>query len=158
MLKQRFSEVTIETLPPMRVACFRAVSRTPEEDAVKVLDQWASGAGIREKPRNFGFDVDVHSEDAESGLRGYELWYVVPPGVVGSGPVVIREFPGGRFAALTIHHPFEDPFKFIPAGWDFLHEWVVTHNLVQPGEMLCLEEVIERDREQDMTLYHPISG
>ena len=37
MLKERFSDITITDLPPLRVACFRAISRTPEDDALRVL-------------------------------------------------------------------------------------------------------------------------
>lgn len=156
MIRERFSEVSFVDLPPLRVACFRAVSRTPEDDAMKVLDQWATGAGIAERPRRFGFDVEVSLEQAATGLRGYELWYVVPPGVMPSGPVTLRDFPGGHYAALTIHHPFDDPFIHIPAGWSALYEWVLSRGLDEPGEMLCLEEVVERDGASDMVLYYPV--
>ena len=33
MLQERFSDVTLADLPPLRVASFRAISRTPEDDA-----------------------------------------------------------------------------------------------------------------------------
>lgn len=156
MIKQRFSEVSFVDLPPMRVACFRAVSRTPEDDAMKVLTQWAAGAGLREPYRAFGFDVQVSTEQAQSGLRGYELWFVISDGVLASGPVEIREFPGGRFAAMTLYEPFVDPFERIPTGWDALHEWVITHGYEDPESMLCLEEVIDHDGERDMVIYHPV--
>ena len=74
MLKERFSDVTITDLPPLRVACFRAISRAPEDDALKVLARWAVGAGFEQLPRSFGFDVPVSSRQSEGGLRGYELW------------------------------------------------------------------------------------
>lgn len=156
MMRERFSEVSIETLPPLRVACFRAASRTPEEDAAKVLDKWTAEAGIRATSRHFGFEVEVSPGQTEAGLRSYELWYEVPPGVVGSGPVEIRDFPGGRFAALTIHEPFEDPFTHIPAGWNALYDWVVAEGLAQAELGICLEEVVARDGKQDMILYHPV--
>lgn len=168
MMRERFSEVSLVDLPPMRVACFRAVSRTPEDDAAKVLSQWAVGAGMRDTLRTFGFDVDVSAEQAEAGLRGYELWCVVPEGVVASGPVTIRDFPGGRFAAMTIHDPFSDPFRHIPAGWEALHEWVITHGYEPPDATLCLEEVVAAyggaaeggavDDRRDIVLYHPARG
>jgi len=156
MIKERYSEVSLATLPPLRVARFRAVSRTPEDDALKVLTQWAAEAGLRPPIRNFGFDVEVPSRQAEAGLRGYELWFTVPEGVWPSGPIKVHDFPGGRYATLTIRHPFDDAFAVIPAGWGLLHEWVVSRHLNEPGEPLCLEEVVERDGEQDMILYHPI--
>ena len=156
MIKDRYSEVTFANLPPLRVARFRAVSRTPEDDALKVLTQWAAEAALPEPRRNFGFDVEVTAEQASAGVRGYELWFTVPEGVWPAGPVKVHDFPGGRYATLTIHRPFDDPFAYIPNGWELLHEWVVTHNLSEPGEMLCLEEVVEREGGQDMILYHPV--
>lgn len=156
MIKERFSEVFVVDLPPMRVAAFRAVSRTPGDDAMRVLGQWAAGAGLRGQPRSFGFDVAVSPEQAEAGLRGYELWYVVEDRTTPSGPVAIHNFPGGRYAALTIHDPFSDPFAHIPAGWGMLHEWVLGCGDSEAGERLCLEEVVERDGATDMILYHPV--
>jgi DNA gyrase inhibitor GyrI len=156
MFKERFSQVSIIDLPPMRVACFRAISRTPEDDALKVLTQWAAGAGMRETPRSFGFDVPVSPEQADAGLRGYELWFVVPERVVAAPPVDIRDFPGGRFAAMTVRDAFADPFAYIPAGWGALHEWVITRGYEEPGEMLCLEEVVAGGGQQDIVLYHPV--
>lgn len=156
MLTERFSEVSYVTLPRLRVACFRAVSRTPEDDAEQVLNRWAAGAGIHDTPRSFGFEAEVSPEQAAAGLRAYELWYVVPPNVIGTGQVDIRVFPGGRFAAITIHDPFEDPFTYIPAGWQALHEWVLAEGLDSPGEILCLEEVVRHNGGQDMVLYHPL--
>ena len=156
MLKERYSDVTITDLPPLRVACFRVISRAPEDDALRVLTRWAVGAGFRELPRTFGFDVAVSSRQAEGGLRGYELWLVVPESVQESPPVTIRDFAGGRYAALTIHRPFDDPFATIPAGWGTLHEWVTARRLALLGEPQCLEEVITVDGQQDMILYYPV--
>jgi hypothetical protein len=155
MIKERFSEVSFVELPPLRVARFRAVSATPEDDAVKVLDQWAAGAGI-ERARSFGFDVEVTPEQAAAGLRGYELWIVAPPGAMPAGPVALRDFPGGRYAAMTVYEPFGDPFAYIPAGWGALHEWAIAHDLGEPGEMLCLEELVGRDGVSDLVLYYPV--
>jgi len=156
MLKERYSDVTITDLPPLRVACFRVISRAPEDDALRVLTRWAVGAGFRELPRTFGFDVAVSSRQAEGGLRGYELWLVVPEGIEVSPPVTLREFPGGRYATLTIHHPFDDPFAHIPAGWGALHQWVTARRLGLLGEPQCLEEVVAGQDGQDMILYYPV--
>lgn len=156
MIKEQYSDVTIVELPPLRVACFRATSRTPEDDALKVLTQWASGAGLSAPFRTFGFECEVTPEQSQAGLRSYELWFVVPDGVVGAGPVTIRVFPGGTFAALTLFEPFADPFERIPAGWDMLHEWAVSRGTVEPSPFPCLEEVVDHGGQTDMILYHPL--
>ena len=156
MIKERFSDVTLVELPPMRVARFRAVSRAPEDDAMKGLTQWATGAGLRGLPRNFGFDCEVTPEQAADGLRSYELWFVAPPGIMPAGPVNLIDFPGGRFAAMTVYHPFDDPFRWIPTGWNALHEWVISHGQEQPGATQCLEELVAGDEGRDLVLYHPV--
>ena len=156
MFKEDLNQIVLVELPPLRVACFRAISRTPEDDALKVLTQWSEGVGVFSLPRNFGFDVDVTPEQAEAGLRGYELWFVVGERAMSSGAVQVRDFPGGRFAAMTLHDPFADSFARIPAGWDALHEWVITGGFELPGATLCLEELVERDGRRDLVLYHPV--
>lgn len=156
MLRERFSEVSLTTLPPLRVACFRAVSLTPEDDALAVLRQWAEGMGLSERPRSFGFDVEVSPEEAAIGHRGYELWLVVGPHISAALPITIRDFPGGDYAAMTIHDPFSDPFAHIPAGWERLEQWVAARGIGQAGERLCLEEVVEVDGQTDMILYYAV--
>lgn len=152
MFKERFSEISLTELPPMRVACYRAVSKTPEEDAMSVLSQWMAETGQQGRPRSFGFEVDVTPLQASAGLRGYEVWFEVPPNVWPAPPVAIRTFPGGRAATLTIEDPFHDPFHHIPAGWGRLLDWAVA-NRIDPADHQCLEEVIERDGREDMILY-----
>ncbi len=156
MLKERYSDVTITDLPPLRVASFRAISRAPEDDALRVLTRWAVGVGFTELPRSFGFDVDVSPRQVVAGLRGYEVWLVVPENIQESAPITIRDFAGGRYATLTIHHPFDDPSAIIPAGWHALHEWVTARRLVPLGEPIYLEEVVNGEGGQDMILYHPV--
>jgi hypothetical protein len=153
---ERFNEIYLETLPPMRVAAYRAISRTPEDDAMSVLTQWAAEAGIRGAPRNFGFDVEVSEKQQAAGMRGYELWFEVPAHVWPSGPAAVHDFPGGRYAALRLDNPFDDPFRRIPEGWGVLHEWVVTQGSDDSAERLCLEELVERDGQRDLILFHPI--
>jgi hypothetical protein len=68
------SEVSIETLAPMRVACYRAASLSPEEDGAKfMLDWWGKQTCGGTQVRHFGFDVDVTPEEQKDGLRGYEI-------------------------------------------------------------------------------------
>ena len=156
MLRERFSEVSLVTLPPLLVACFRAVSQTPEDDAAAFLRRWASGVGLTEPPRSFGFDVEVSPEQAAGGLRGYELWYAVGSEVSATPPVIMRDFPGGEYAALTIFDPFSDPFTHIPAGWEALYAWVVDRGMAQTDERQWLEEVVEEDGGTHMILYYPV--
>ena len=56
------SAVSIETLAPMRVACYRAANLSPEEDGAKFMLEWWRRQGGGTPGRHFGFDVDVTPE------------------------------------------------------------------------------------------------
>lgn len=154
MIRERFSEITMTSLPHMRVACYRAISHTPEDDAARVLGHWLEQAGL--SGRSFGFDSPPSAEQEAAGLRGYELWVAVPAGTWPSPPVTVRDFAGGPAAALTIHRPFDDPFRLIPDGWHRLANWAEANGL-DPAALQCLEEVIGPPGEQDMILYLMLS-
>jgi AraC family transcriptional regulator len=147
------SEVTIESLAPLHVACYRSVSQSPEEDGAKFMLEWWRRQSAGAPGRHFGFDVDVTPEQQKDGLRGYEYWLVVPPEVQPSAGVTLRDFAGGLYAVQTLHHPFEDPFARIPAGWKALHEWVIGSSQYRSGEHQWLEELVAGD---GLKLYHPI--
>jgi len=87
------SEVSIETLPPMRVACYRAASLTPEEDGAKYILDWWRQQSSAAAGRLFGFDVDVTPEQQKDGLRGYEYRLCVPPEVQPSDGVTCVILP-----------------------------------------------------------------
>ena len=56
--------------------------------------------------------------------------------------MLARQFTGGLYAAMTIYDALDDPFARIPAGWEYLHNWVVAHPQYEPAEHQMLEEVI----------------
>ena len=154
------SEVSIETLPPMRVACYRAASLTPEEDGVKYIQDWWRQQSSAATGRHFGFDVDVTPEQQKEGLRGYEYWLCVPQGVQPSAGVTLRDFAGGLYAVQTLFDPFVDPFARIPAGWNALHEWVIgSSHKCRSGEHQWMEERapgLTGNGRDNLKLYHPI--
>jgi AraC family transcriptional regulator len=150
------SEISIETLAPMRVACYRAASLSPEEDGTKYMLEWWRQQGGGAPGRHFGFDVDVTPEQQKEGLRGYEIWLCVPEGVQPSAEVTMRDFAGGLYAVQTLFDPFVDPFGRIPAGWKRLHEWVIGSSQYRSGEHQWLEEIVQGEKGEDLKLYHPI--
>jgi hypothetical protein len=156
-VKDEFSsDVSVESLPPLCVACYRAASLSPEEDAGGFMEAWYRRQNFNGARRHFGFDVDVTPEEKKAGFRGYEVWLSVPEGDQPSDGVIIRDFTGGLYAVMTLLHPFSDPFGRIPRGWKELHEWVIGSSSYQSGEHQWLEELIRRDGEDDLKLYHPV--
>ncbi len=148
------SQVNIENLPALRVACYRAVSPQPEEDGYEFIKAWIARQGL-ERIRQFGMDCEVTEEQAKAGLRSYEQFWVVPEGVTGSEGVTIRELPGGLYATMTLYHPFEAPFDRIPAGWYQLMDWVKASESYQGADHPCLEELVGSGGG-DLKLYHPV--
>ncbi len=95
-------DVRIERLPPMRVAWVRAVGRSPEQDAWRLLSSWAKPAGLLDDPEAhpvFGFNNPGPSAGEQE--YGYEFWIAVdteaqPP--AGGG---LKDFAGGVYAVTT---------------------------------------------------------
>lgn len=156
MSELHLSEITIETLPPMRVACYRAASPTPEADSAGYLSEWVAQQDLAGPLRHFGFDVEVTPEQQAADFRGYEVWMTVPPEVQPAADVTVRDFEGGLYAVTTIDQPFVAPFELIPAAWKYLHEWVIASDRYQSGNHQWLEELISRPGGDDLKLYHPL--
>ena len=152
----RFSAIDFETLSSLRVACYRAASPTPEDDASRYMEDWVTRQNVKRPVRHFGFDVDVTAEQSKAGHRGYEVWITVPTDVQPSAGMTIRDFPGGLYAVMTIHKPFDDPFALIPTGWKKLHEWVIQSDRCRGAGHRWLEEMIAGDGANDLKLYHPV--
>jgi hypothetical protein len=153
----RFSDIRLETLPPLHVARCRAVSETPEEDAADRMARWRAAQKLSGPFRHFGFDTDVTPAEAAAGLRGYEVWTTVPAGVQPSGGINLSDFAGGLYAAMTIREPFDDPFAWIPAGWQQLHLWVEASPRVGSADHQWLEELVDEAGRRDLVLFHPVT-
>jgi DNA gyrase inhibitor GyrI len=151
------SQITIETLPPMRVASLKVISSTPEGDSIRLLRQWLERHHLPESQRIFGFDVDVSPEDTLQGKRGYETWMPVPDEAQPSEDIEIKEFAGGSYAALTLVNPFVDAFTIIPSSWKRLHEWVIGSKEYMGAAHQWLEELLVHPPADDLKLYHPIA-
>jgi hypothetical protein len=151
------SEITVETLNPLHVAAFKGVSPTPEDDVSAFVQAWYNRQGLPGRMHNFGFDVPVSKDEEQAGKRGYQIWAVVPEGTQPSEGVAIQDYKGGLYATLTLEKPFTDPFKFIPAGWKTLHEWVITGSAYRGHEHQWLEELIPHEDGDDLKLYYPVS-
>lgn len=156
MVEKKMSEISLQSLPPMRLACYQAISREPEDESGRFMDAWVKARGLQ-AVRRFGFDVPVTEEQVRDGVRGYEQWYTVPEEVAGADGVMIRRFPGGRYAVLRLFDPFTAPFEIIPGAWHHLHEWVQAHPEVRCGYHQCLEELVPGEgKTMDLILYFPI--
>jgi len=150
------SQITIEVLGAMRVACYPCIGKEPEAEGRNFLAGWLYRKGIAAPIRYFGFGLDVTPEQKNEGLRGYEVWATVPEDVTVSEGVTIKSFQGGLYAGLLLEHPFDDLFCKTPPAWKTLHEWVICSDSYRGASHQWLEELIINPGTNDLKLYYPV--
>jgi AraC family transcriptional regulator len=138
-LMSEASNVRIVRLDRMRVACYRAVSEHPENDAWKGLLAWArdKGLSIDENRRLFGFNNPNPSKG--NPVYGYEVWMTVDGDIEATGSIKIKDFPGGLYAVAQTKLPqITSAWKQL-VGWckaseygDACHQWL-EESLTPPG-------------------------
>jgi len=145
----------LKGLPRMRVAWYRAVSRTPERDASEKLLGWADRQGLLASPtpyRLFGFDNPLPSPG--NPVYGYELWITAGPEVKGSDGVRIKSFGGGMYAVMGTKVPeIED-------AWKHFVSWLKISRY-REGSHQCLEEHLSpagtSEESMQIDLYLPLA-
>lgn len=156
-MSHKFGDIEFKELDPQRVICSRIISAEPEEDSMRTVQNWLVQHGLDpEGRRSFGFDSAVSQAEADAGLRGYEVGYVVPEEVNADDGVQNRIYGGGMYAVMRIYNAFEAPFEAIPAGWQHLMEEIKKTPEWQPTWSLCYEEVAKGETGTDLILYHHV--
>jgi predicted transcriptional regulator YdeE len=157
MLIDHLGPIEIKILPALRVACYRAVSQAPEGEAFSVMEKWIARQPFQNPgARSFGFDTEVPTEQADQGLRGYEVWFTVPAEAAPSGEVHIQDFGGGLYAVMRLSDPFTTAFETIPGGWKHLRAWVLAQPDFMGGKHAWLEEHVETAQGVVLDLSLPI--
>ncbi len=121
-------DIQIVNLEPMRAASVYAFGNSPEPEAWKKLVSWA-------KPKGFLNNIDEHpifgfnnpNPLSENSKYGYELWIKVSFEVEPSGDIRIIEFRGGPYAVIRCEAEGQ-PYKNIPASWQYLVDWCRINN------------------------------
>ena len=110
----------LKKLEPMRVAYYRAYSKTPENDAFKVLHAWAKRTGLtgeKSRYRVFGFDTPDSKYGDE--IYGYEVWMTIDDDlVVEDEKVKCKNFDGGLYAVTST------TISDIVKTWKRFREWL----------------------------------
>jgi hypothetical protein len=154
-------QVTIKELQPMKVAAYRVVSSTPENDAAAYMFELIQRKKLDfDKLRRFGVDVPVSEVCYSKGLRGYEYWVCLPHNIKNLVGATLKFIPRRIYAVLRIEIPDKNPFNAITKGWLDLHDWILNSRyqpeLNDPNRYM-LEEYIEIDDLTYMDLYYPVN-
>ncbi len=143
--------VQIERLEPMRVAATAITSKSPEDDAIHTLLDWARPQGLLDRDfRFFGYDNCQPYPN-----HTYTTWLTVGKDVDPSGAVRIRDFTGGLFAMTEIQG-----VEQIAPCWKQLLQWCMEQGYqigAQPGLEECLDILSDLPpNEMRFRLYLPI--
>ncbi len=157
-----YSEVTIETVPALRLGRYVIVSPQPENDLFLYLNTWAEKSGLNrvvEKPRIIGWDFPFVSLEQQNrfGLRGYCGGYILPEGFEDkTHGVEIYTQPAAEYAKVTVREPFIDAFERIPGAYKKIIKYLADRGFKEdaPGEIItCFEETRFADGVEMMDVY-----
>ena len=187
----RLSEITLVELPSAMVASYEVISGSPEQESGDFIEAWLEKRGLRCGENGmvrYGFDChkgrDICGENTactrpallageQKGCwkcRIYHQYVTLPAGaaITGDEDVAIKEFPGGKFARITVRDPFTCDF---PSAWYELLKWTFRHkipnrlgcrskkdcySLFSNEDSPCLEEIYEENGVQYMAMYLPV--
>ena len=132
--------VRIENLAPLRVASFRAVSSTPEQDAWDKLQRWAGPKGLlRDLSAHPVFGFNSPTPVRGDPEYGYEFWIGVGPDAQSEEGGEVKNFAGGLFAVTTCKLQDDPQGRLRDVWtrlWEFsqsgLYRWRPTHELERP--------------------------
>lgn len=151
--RKKEMEVKIVELEPMRVASFRAISKSPEHEAAQMLATWAQDRGYLEdleKNPVFGFDNPSPTKGKKE--YGYEFWIKVS-GDFDEENVNLKDVEGGRYLVTTC-----ESLSVIGEKWKQLANWLKTSEY-KFRDVECLEKTHDfsaSEEELVLDLYLPI--
>ena len=153
-------DVSIVSLPPMRVASFYAFSSSPEAEAWTMMVAWAKAHACWQdhpKTRIFGFNNPDPSVGSPN--YGYEYWLTIDPSIQQDNDPTVKDFPGGLYGVLRCEVS-EKPWEIIPNSWKILVKWLESSHY-KHGNHQWLEEHLTRSESNEqgfvLDLYIPIA-
>jgi DNA-binding transcriptional MerR regulator len=119
---QDFSEVRLIRLPKMTFACARAISKSPEDDCWKIINEFVVKNDLLNQSgfRHFGFNDPDPQEGKEE--YGYQMWVVIDKDTVVEEPMWKIDFEGGMYAGLVT------TMDVIGERWKKLWQWSTNND------------------------------
>ena len=148
---QDFSEVRLIRLPKMTFACARAMSKSPEDDCWKIINEFIVKNDLLNQPgfRHFGFN----DPDPQAGKQeyGYQMWIAIGKDTMVEEPMWKIEFDGGLYAGLVT------TMDVIGDRWKKLWQWAINNVDYEvdwnvSSHRICLEECMDYITFNDLTV------
>ena len=158
-----YSDVTIVTVPKLRLGRYVVISPQPEDDLYLYLNTWAEKSGLKrvvERPRILGWDFPYVSQEQRNrfGLRGYAGGCVLPEGFEDqTHGVEVFTQPAAEYAKVTVREPFINAFERIPGAYKKIFRFLGDNGIKEtpPDERIisCFEEQYFVDGVEMMDIY-----
>lgn len=151
-----YHDIRIEELEPFQYVRYAVISHMPEDDAMTHIGNWAKAQGIAQ-PDIIGWDFPFVSQEQINvyHMHGYCAACIIPKACNVKDTEVISQ-PKAKYAAITIDHPFSNPFSLIPNAYKTLLRYIDVNGLKSDpvGEILdCFERVYEKNGVPCMDVY-----
>lgn len=160
--KDVYSEITIKTVKPFRMARYVMITPNPEDDVNAYLDAWAQKSGLlanHPHAKRIGWDFPYITQELQNrfGLHGYVAAYILPEGFHTTYPGV--EYANqleADYAVITIYDPFAAAFERIRNAYKHIMEYLQANGFKEkPKEdvLSCFEYVYEENGMTCMDVY-----
>lgn len=132
-IRDKYPDIKVlKYMEPMKAACYRVFSASPEEEAITKIEYYAKLNQIKGY-RIFGYDIS----DSSNSIYGYEACITLSDGQeINNEGVETKMLEGGLFAVTCVN------VEEIRCAWQRFNEWLKI-SPYSYGDQQCLEEHIE---------------
>ncbi len=153
-----YMDFRVETVPSFRYVRYAVISRNPEDDAIKHMNDWANSNGMQQ-PELIGWDFPYVSQEQINvhHMHGYTAACILPDDFFKACPEMEPITQANQpYAIVTIREPFQAPFSLIPNAYKTLLRYMdvngYKHKLTK--EVLpCFEKVYNKNGVTFMDVY-----
>jgi len=160
---EAYTNIRVEKMLPFRYIRYIVISRSPEDDAIKHIKDWASSCKIKQ-PEIIGWDFPNVSQEQINvyHMHGYAAACIIPKDfITTSSEIEVITQIDQKYAVITIKEPFMAPFSLIPNAYKTLMRYMDVNNFKhkQTKDVLsCFEKVYEKDGISYMDVYMVIEA
>ncbi|MDE5777941.1 MAG: helix-turn-helix domain-containing protein [Lachnospiraceae bacterium] len=145
---EAYINIRVEEVCPFQYVKYAVISREPEEDAIRHIEEWAESFGIK-KPEIIGWDFPCLSQEQINvfHMHGYVAACILPEGF-DKADLEVHVQEKQLYAVITIKDPFKDPFVLIPNAYKTLGYYIEVNRMKgtrEQGILQCFEKTYEKD-------------
>lgn len=147
---EAYSNIRFEDIEAFCYSSYAVVSKEPEEDAIRHVEQWAEKLGIKE-PEIIGWDFPVVSQEQINvhNMHGYAAALILGSNVLEKEDgknyeeLVITRQEKQKYIAITVNESGLSPFYVIPNAYKMLMSNMQVNGIKQKNDrkvLSCFEK------------------